>query len=83
MRRGDHNLAVGHLALVMDDRPESSLSQSVHGPYKVVGFVSDGSVAVLQSGATALKPGKQHFHRHVSVLARYYDEGSVFGTGRR
>lgn len=83
MRRGDHNLAVGHLALVMDDRPESSLSQSVHEPYKVVGLVSDGSVAVLQSGATALKPGKQHFHRHVSVLARYYDEGSVFGAGSR
>jgi transposase InsO family protein len=82
-RKGDHNLAVGHLALLMDDRPDSSLSQSVQGPYRVVGFCNEGAVAVLESGETALKRGRQQFRRHVSLLARYYDEASVFGTGGR
>ena len=72
-RRGDHKISVGDLVLVFDDSPGSALHSSVHGPYRVVGFVAEGAVAVLQTGATALKPGQKHFHRHISLLAKYYN----------
>ena len=78
-RKGDHNIQVGHLVLVLDERPDTALSSRVHGPYRVVKLIKDGAVAVLESGNTALKPQKVQFTKWVGNLARYYDERAVFG----
>lgn len=77
-RKGEHAVDVGDYVLVVRDN-KSALSQPVQGPYKVVGFVRDGTSAVLEGGCTELNPVKQVFHRHVQHLAKYYTVSQVFG----
>jgi Integrase zinc binding domain len=75
-RKAKHNIAVGDLVLELDDNPDTALNAKVRGPYKVVKFIMDGAVAVLETGATGFQPAKR-FRRNVSVLAKYFDKFSA------